>query len=29
LCGACKGKGGDSDEAVKPADVPTINAETA
>ena len=28
LCGACKGKGGDSDEAVKPADVPTISAET-
>jgi len=29
LCGACKGKGGDSDEAVKPADVPTISADTA
>ena len=28
-CGACKGKGGDSDDAVKPAEVPTISADTA
>jgi membrane fusion protein, multidrug efflux system len=29
LCGACKGKGGDTDEAVKPAEIPTISADTA